>query len=169
MLILLFAPPPPSGAQLYAVIYPSALSAPSAAQVKAGQNSGGGAAVWSGTTASPTSTGTFDWPSTATGLTSGTSYRVAFVWSNGTFDSNVAVSSPWVTLSNSYSLALDADTYSLTGNPVTFRTTLSIPLDTGVYTLNGQPVTLTWSGVPPVATPIDTIITLRSLTERWRM
>lgn len=84
-------------AALYAVIYASALAAPSAAQIKAGQNVNSAAAVWAGSVAAPTSSATFDWPSVATGLSPGTSYRVAFVWSDGVTDSNVAVSDPWTT------------------------------------------------------------------------
>ena len=87
----------PQGPRLYAVIYPSALSAPSAAQVKSGQDSGSAAATWAGSTAAPTASGVFDWPSAATGLAGGTSYRVAIVWSNGTSDSNVAVSDAFST------------------------------------------------------------------------
>ena len=79
-------------ATLYAVIYASALADPTVAQVKAGQQNGGSAATWSGSTTAPTGSGTFDWPSLATGLTAATSYKVAFVWSDGTNDSTVAVS-----------------------------------------------------------------------------
>lgn len=72
------------------------------------------------------------------------------------------------TAPGAFNLALDTGTYSLTGNDVTFSSALSFPLDTGVYTLSGQPVGLTWSGAPVVEVT-DRIITLRSLTERWRM
>jgi hypothetical protein len=67
-----------------------------------------------------------------------------------------------------FNLALDTGTYNLTGNDVTFSSALSFPLDTGVYTLSGLPVGLVWSGAPVVEVT-DRIITLRSLTERWRM
>jgi hypothetical protein len=72
------------------------------------------------------------------------------------------------TAPGAFNLALDTGTYSLTGNDVTFSSALSFPLDTGVYTLSGLPVGLVWSGAPVVEVT-DRIITLRSLTERWRM
>lgn len=93
LLLLLGAAP-----KLYYVIGPSSgWSDPSAAEIKAGQLSGGGGATASGNETSPTSTTTFTFTSPATGLTSGTSYRIAFVWSDGTNNSNVAVSSAFVT------------------------------------------------------------------------
>ena len=72
------------------------------------------------------------------------------------------------TLASNRNLTLDAGSYALTGNDVTFSSALSFPLDTGVYTLSGLPVGLVWSGAP-VEEVTDRIITLRSLTERWRM
>ena len=66
------------------------------------------------------------------------------------------------------SLALDSGTYNLTGRDVTFNVTLSMLLDSGAYNLTGRIVGLTWSGETPVEIT-DRIITLRSLTERWRM
>jgi len=72
------------------------------------------------------------------------------------------------TLASNRNLSLDAGSYNLTGYAITFSSALSFPLDTGVYTLSGQPVGLTWSGAPVVEVT-DRIITLRSLTERWRM
>ena len=86
-------------AYIYAVIYPSALGEPSAAQIKAGQNVNSSAATWAGSIASPTSTQTVDWPSLATGLTAGTSYKVSFVWSDGTLDSAPETSSAFSTTS----------------------------------------------------------------------
>lgn len=94
MLLLLFAP---FGAQIYAVIYAAALGEPSAAQIKAGQNVNGVTAVWSGSVVAPTVTTVFDWPTLATGLTAGTSYRVSFVWSDGASDSNVVTSDAFST------------------------------------------------------------------------
>ena len=91
-------------ATLYYVIYPSAQSAPSAAQVKAGQNSGGTAATASGTADARTTTGEQVFAA-ATGLTASTSYRAAFVWTNGTSDSNVAVSDAFTTLSDTVNLS----------------------------------------------------------------
>lgn len=86
--------PPPS---LYYVIYGSAGSNPSAAQVKAGQDATGSAAVASGNEDARDTTGEQVFADAATGLSAGTSYRVAFVWDDGTNSSNVAVSDAWVT------------------------------------------------------------------------
>jgi hypothetical protein len=82
---------------LYYVIGPSSgWSDPSVAEIKAGQLAGGGAATAAGDEDAPTGSTTYDF-APATGLTAGTAYRVAFVWSDGTNDSNVAVSSPFST------------------------------------------------------------------------
>lgn len=85
------------GPQVYAVIYPAALSAPTAAQVFAGQNVNGVSATWAGSNPAPSSSQTLDWLVLASGLSSGTSYRVAFVWYDGTWYSNVAVSASFTT------------------------------------------------------------------------
>lgn len=80
-------------AQLTYVIGPAAgWTNPSAAEVKAGQIAGGGAATADGSEAAPSTDQTFTFASPATGLTNGTAYKIAFVWSDGTDDSNVAVS-----------------------------------------------------------------------------
>ena len=105
MLLTLLAPS--SGPRIYAVIYASALAAPSAAQIKAGQNVNGVAATWAGSIAAPTSTQTVDWPSLATGLTAGTSYRVSTVWSDGTANSNVDTSEAWTATTGSTVVAGD--------------------------------------------------------------
>jgi len=67
-----------------------------------------------------------------------------------------------------FTLALDSGAYNLTGRDVNFGVTLSMLLDSGAYSLTGRNVGLTWSGEPPVEIT-DRIVTLRSLTERWRM
>lgn len=93
-------------------------------------------------------------------------------WAQGTWGDV-----PWAgsqLTQGAYSLALDAGSYSLTGRDVTLTyvpaggTAYSLSLDAGSYALTGRSVTLTWSGETPVVIT-DTIITLRSLTERWRM
>lgn len=84
-------------ATLYYVVYPAAASAPSAAQVKAGQQQSGAAATASGSETARTTTGEQIFASAAAGLSPGTSYRVAFVWSDGSNDSTVAVSDAWTT------------------------------------------------------------------------
>ena len=84
-------------ARLYAVIYPAAASDPTAAEIKAGHQSGGSAATWAGNELAPTTSTTYDWTTPATGLSSSTSYKIAFVWSYGSENSNVAVSTSWST------------------------------------------------------------------------
>ena len=84
-------------ATLYYVIYPSAKSAPSATQVKTGKDADNSAAAASGSESAQDTAGEQVFASAATGLTGGTSYKVSFVWSDGTNDSNVVVSSAWAT------------------------------------------------------------------------
>lgn len=84
-------------ATLYYVIYPSAKSAPSATQVKTGKDADNSAAAASGSESARDTAGEQVFASAATGLTGGTSYKVSFVWSDGTNDSNVVVSSAWAT------------------------------------------------------------------------
>jgi hypothetical protein len=87
---------PPS---VYYVIGPSSgWTDPDATEIKAGQLDGGGAATASGNETAPTSTDEpFTFASAATGLTAGVSYKTATVWSDGTNNSNVSVSSAWST------------------------------------------------------------------------
>ncbi len=81
-------------ARVYAVIGPHAgWMDPTAAEIIAGTLSGGATAIWAGNYASPSVSGTYDWPSAASGLTAGTAYRVAVVWSDGHSTSNVGVGS----------------------------------------------------------------------------
>ena len=70
--------------RIYYVIGPNAgWSTPSAAEVMAGQLSGGSPATASGSELSPTiTTDPFTFAADATGLTAGTDYRVAYVWSD---------------------------------------------------------------------------------------
>lgn len=84
-------------AGLYYVIYPSAEPAPSAAQIKAGQNSSGTAASASGAEPSRTTTGEQIFVSAASGLSASTSYKVSFVWHDGGAFSNVATSDAFST------------------------------------------------------------------------
>ena len=94
-------------ATLYYVIGPSSgWTDPSAAEVKLGQLAGGGAATASGNEAAPTSSQTYTFSSDATGLTANTSYRIAFVWSDGTDNSNVEVSDPFVTLTATQTISV---------------------------------------------------------------
>ena len=79
------------GARLYYVVYPSAGSDPSAAQIKAGQDSTGANAVQWGVEAARTTTGVETFAVDAVYLTLGTSYKIAFVWSDGVTDSSISV------------------------------------------------------------------------------
>ena len=82
--------------RLYFVAGPSAgWVDPSAAEVKAGQLAGGGAAPYSGNTVANSVASPFDWPSIISGVATGT-YRIAYVWSDGVIDSNVDVSADFV-------------------------------------------------------------------------
>lgn len=85
-------------ANLYFVVYPAAGSPPSVAQVKAGQDSTGSAAVASGNETARVTTGEQAFATAASGLSPSTSYRIAFVWSDGATDTLPAVSDPWSTL-----------------------------------------------------------------------
>jgi len=88
----------------YVVGLASGWSDPTDVEVVAGQLSGGGPATAAASEVAPTTTTTFDFAA-VTGLTSGVSYRVAFVWYDGTGDfingtSNVVVSGIFTTLAN---------------------------------------------------------------------
>lgn len=74
---------------LYFVVYPSAESTPSAAQIKAGQRQSGSAAVASGFGPAQSFDGEQVWESLASGLTPGTNYDISFVWTDGANDSAV--------------------------------------------------------------------------------
>lgn len=86
--------------RLYAVIAPLAgWIDPTAEQILAGQSGSGAPATWHGSTSSPAYTqNPFDWPTLASGLSSGTSYRIALVWSDGVVTSNVTVGNPFSTV-----------------------------------------------------------------------
>lgn len=82
---------------LYYVVYPSAASEPSAAQVKAGQQQSGAAATAAGNETARTTTGEEVFAVAASGLTGGTSYKTSFVWSDGATNSNVHTTGAWTT------------------------------------------------------------------------
>lgn len=87
----------PGQAALYFVIYPSAQTAPNAHQIVAGQNASGAAARASGWEFARPTVGEQVFAATAGGLAAGTSYRVALVWFDSTWFSNVVVSAPFTT------------------------------------------------------------------------
>jgi hypothetical protein len=73
---------------LYAIVQASATTAPSAAQIVAGQDGSGSSAPWSDS--KTVSASVDDTSFTVSGLSSSTSYQAYFVWDDGTSDySNV--------------------------------------------------------------------------------
>ena len=92
---------------LFYSLYTAEKSAPSAAQIKAGQDVNGDPAVEAGAEPAPTSTTTYDFAA-ATGLSAGTAYKVSFVWSNGTTDSTVVTSATWATTNSGTFSGTDA-------------------------------------------------------------
>lgn len=111
---------------LYYVVYPSSKGTPTATQIKAGQDADGGSAIAAGSEAAPTSTQTFTFSSAATGLSGATAYKIAFVWSDGTNNSNVAESSAWATTNTGALTVTDTgDTVALSGG-VKVQGTLSV-------------------------------------------
>jgi hypothetical protein len=91
LLLLLGASSPP---KLYWVVQAAAVADPSGAQVVAGLDGSGAAAVDAGEEDAPTiTTAPFTFTTPATGLSPGTNYEIAFVWYDGTNYSNVAVGS----------------------------------------------------------------------------
>lgn len=83
-------------ALIYYVIYAAAGSKPSAAQVKAGKDATGSAAVAAGSEAELGASGVMTWSSAATGLSPATSYKIAFVHADGA-DGDVVESGGWDT------------------------------------------------------------------------
>lgn len=96
-------------ATLYYVIYTSEKGDPSAAQIKAGQDASGSPASASGNETANGSAGAQYFSTPATGLTAATSYKVAFVWSDGTEDSNISVSGAWETTDGIVALSGQAE------------------------------------------------------------
>ena len=150
---------------LYSVVSTS-VTAPSVAQIQAGQNHTGAAAVWSSNQAvSSTGAKTFS----ITGLTVGTTYYTHFQHKDAANNNSTVVTSTQFTTTSNSSLLLDAGVYSITGvsltldGAVTYTLPLdtgaynvssvvatfgvSFPLDAGIYNLNGNAVTLTQSTI----------------------
>lgn len=104
---------------LYWVAYPAAGSAPTAAQIAAGQDATGSAALASGSEPY-TSPGVYDEATAITSLSAGTAYRVAWVAFDGASYSGVVVSDPITTLAAGVAGSLAAaetgsDTASFSG------------------------------------------------------
>lgn len=74
--------PLPAGPKIFYVIYPSNLADPTAEQIKAGQDVNGNAAVKHGVELASDTDGEQIFEQVASGLTPGTSYKIAFVWSD---------------------------------------------------------------------------------------
>lgn len=121
---------------LFYSIYTADKSAPSAAQIKAGQDVNGSAAVAATSEPSPTTTTTYDF-ATATGLTAGTAYKVSFVWSDGTNNSTVVTSAAWATTNSGTFSGTDAvDTALFSG----------VGQATGSFTATDSPDTAAFAG-----------------------
>lgn len=137
---------------LFYSIYTAEKGAPSAAQIKAGQDVNGSAAAAAASEPSPTTTTTYDF-ATATGLTAGTAYKVSFVWSDGTNNSTVVTSAAWATTNSGTFSGTDAvDTAAFSGVRQingTFSGTDSV--DTANFTGSGQ-ISGTLSGTDGVDT-----------------
>lgn len=166
--------------RLYAVIAPDAgWVNPSALQVLQGLNGSGAAATWAGSAEAPTSSITFDWPSLATGLTAGTSYRVAVVWSSGAAQSNVAVSGAFTTtaggsvslvvqdaahaqvadnlvLTASFVLTVDGATHAQQADNLGLSTEVSLVVDAAAHVHLADNITL--STVGSVTLAIDAAV-----------
>jgi len=128
--------------KLYYVIYPSAQSAPSAAQIKAGQNSSGASATASGWELARETTGEQIFASAASGLTAGTSYRVAFVWSDGTGDSNVVVSDAFSTTASATTMDAAAGSFSTTGAAAELVQRYRVNAESGTFSTSGAAASL---------------------------
>lgn len=120
-------------ATLHYVIYPATFGPePTAAQVKAGQNPSGAAAVASGSETALTADGTQTWATLASGLTAATGYKIAFVWTDSGVDSGVVVGT-FSTLSTASAPAVAARrTDSDSGN----TTNHGVGLPTGIVAGN---------------------------------
>ncbi len=84
-------------ASLFWVVYPGAGAQPTAIQIRSGLQADNSLATDSGFEASPTSSTTYTFATGADSLTAGTQYRAAFVWSDGTSDSNIVVTDIFTT------------------------------------------------------------------------
>ena len=93
-------------ANIYYVVGPSGgWATPTPAEIIAGQLFGGASAVASGNELAPLiSTNEFAFSTPATGLAASTAYRIAYVWSDGVYNSEVVVSAPFTTEAASSSL-----------------------------------------------------------------
>lgn len=121
---------------LYYVLYGSALAEPSVAQIKAGQNVNGVAAVAAGNATGITTTQSPYTFAAATGLTGSTPYKVSFVWSDGTNDSNRITSAEFTTSANIQSGAGASDG-SATAAGTGESTAASVGASDGVATTAG--------------------------------
>ena len=127
---------------LYWVVYADGGATPSGAQVVAGQDSTGSAALASGSEAY-TSAGTYDEATAITSLSPNTAYRVAWVAYDGSSYSSVVISTYKITTSLSFGYG----TYSISGQSVTLLRSKVITANNGSYTYTGQTATLLKSKV----------------------
>ena len=148
-------------ALIYYVIYAAAGSKPSAAQVKAGKDATGSAAVAAGSEAELGASGVMTWSSAATGLSPATSYKIAFVHADGA-DGDVVESVGWDTTALAELAATgDAGAFSGSANGPATATLSSATGGSGELTASaGEPVVATrvlssYRPLPPPADPKD--------------
>ena len=112
-----------------------------AGAIKAGQQQSGAAATAAGSETARTTTGEEVFAVAASGLTSGTSYKTSFVWSDGTNDSNVHTTGEWWT---AHAITPSAGSVVLTGSAPTVVLTLArwITPAAGSVTLTGAAPTV---------------------------
>lgn len=136
---------------IYFVVYPTAESEPSAAQIRAGQRSSGSAAVAAGSEPARYPSGEQVWSALASGLTASTTYDVSFVWASAVDESAVVTGSFTTDASGgsqSLTLTLFANTNSfgtptVTRGAVTLTPTLVADGDSfGSHTVTRGAVTL---------------------------
>lgn len=93
---------------LYSIIAPAAgWYTPSANNIIAGLGPTGATATWSGNTADPNSSGQFNWPTEATGLSASTLYGIAFVWKDSNNNYSEVVTGVFTTLAGGLTLSSD--------------------------------------------------------------
>ena len=169
MLLTLLAQNWSSSTRLYYVVYPSALADPSAVQIKAGHDATSAAATAAGSEAAPTATTTFTFSAAAVGLTPGTSYKVALVWSDGSANSNVSVSSAFSTTASSTitgsmaGIEVGADALSGTGKVIVKGPLIATEAGTDALASTGKvivkgPLAATETGADALAAPGRVIV-----------
>jgi len=133
---------PSLAAQIYFVIGPTAgWATPTPTEIKAGQLSGGGGATKSGNETSPVTSQTYTFSAAVIGLTSATGYTIAFVWSDGSNNSNVAEGS-FTTQTAAADVTPSTGNLVLTGYAPSVSKQTTIAVNVGALNLAGTAPTL---------------------------